>query len=135
MTHLRVTGVVLWSHIWITRLWFNVVSAQPVAPLLRLPRTVRRRAPVLLSPHPLRAGPRRFLPLPAGGASRQPRGQLVALRRGRAHLRTRPGSISIPPQDLDLVAVLVRGDAVAAGSSGAAMEGDLMASPGRRDVG
>lgn len=117
--YLRVLSSCLWSHIWIKRLWLHVVSTEllpPVAPLLRLPRTVGRR-------------------LPVGGASRQPRRQLVTLRRGRADLRARPGSASIPPQDLDLVAILVRGDAVAAGGGRAATEGDLVASPGRRDVG
>lgn len=120
-------GLGLWSHIWIKRIWVDVVSTER-------PRTVRRRLPVLLPPHRLRAAPCRVLPLPVGGASRQPRGQLVPLWRGRADVRTRSGLNPIPPQDLDLVAVFVRRDAVAAGGDRAAMEGDLMASRGRRDV-
>lgn len=120
-------GIGLWSHVWIKRLRVDVVSAER-------PRTVRRRLPVLLPPHRLRAAPCRVLPLPVGGASRQPRGQLVSLWRGRTDVRTRSGLNPIPPQDLDLVAVFVRRDAVAAGGGRAAMEGDLMASHGRRDV-
>lgn len=87
-------------------------------------------APRLSSALRLRPRGRRLRPLPVEGAVGQARGQLVSLGHGRVNGRGSSGTVAIPPQYLDLVAVLLRRDAAAAVRGRAAAQGDLVA-PGR----
>ena len=122
--------------LWINRVWFNMVPTEliPLTPPLRPELGNRLRLPVQLPlrlpSHCLRAGPRRLLPLPVGRPVCQTWGQLVPLW---VHLLAHSGPISIPSQDLDLVAVFLWRDVAATGWSWVAMESNLMASWVRGD--